>query len=495
MNLATAQANRAPDRSWARDDAHSGLVGAMMWVLIVLMIVPEGLDYQAMLTGVTAPTGGVVSRVLWLAVLAISLWIILRRRALAGLLVRTLNPFLLVLVVLALASLAWSIDAGMTARRLLRMATIALACVAFVLMGWHARRYQNVVRPIVTLMLLGSLAFGLAFPALAIHDQASAELAGAWRGLTNHKNGLGALACLGLILWVHAGLTREVKWLAAVTGSAIAAACLMLSRSSTSMATAVFVIAVMLLTLRSGRALRPYLPILIAVLVGLLMFYAFSLLGLIPGRSILTAPISVLSEKDSTLTGRTEIWWILAEHISLRPLLGSGYAAYWTGAPIPGTESYVFMTRMGAFYPGTAHNGYFDILNDLGWVGLLGLLAYAATHVRQSLRLMRSNWGQGALYLAPLLLQLVSNLSESRWFSVLSVDFVFMTLASTGLARSLLEVRLRAHFGEPGLAQGPVDPGVRRDDIQGRRTGSLSPVLGGEGWGEGAMPGTPEHGR
>lgn len=454
MNPASAPIHSAPPRPWARDDAHSALVGAMMWVLIVLMIVPEGLDYQALLTGATAPTGGLVSRVLWLAVLALSLWIILQRQALAGLLVRTLNPFLLVLVVLALASLAWSIDTGLTARRLLRMGTIVLACVAFVLMGWHARRYQNVVRPIVTLMLLGSLAFGLAYPQFAIHDQASPELAGAWRGLANHKNGLGALACLGLILWVHAGLTREVKWFAALSGSAIAAACLVLSRSSTSMATAVLVLAVLLLTLRSGRSLRPYLPILIAVLAGLLMLYAFSLLGLIPGRSILTAPISVLSAKDGTLTGRTEIWWILAEHISLRPLLGSGYGAYWTGAPIPGTESYVFMARMGAFYPGTAHNGYFDILNDLGWVGLLLLLAYAATHVRQSLRLLRSHWGQGALYLAPLFLQLVSNLSESRWFSVLSVDFVFMTLASTALARSLLEVRLRAHYGEPAATPG-----------------------------------------
>jgi hypothetical protein len=78
-------------------------------------------------------------------------------------------------------------------------------------------------------------------------------------------------------------------------------------------------------------------------------------------------------------------------------------------------------------------------------------MLYAAMHVRQLLRLLRLDAVQATLLMAMFLQQAVTNLSETHWFSVLSVDFVFMTLASTAVARSLLEQRWHAAFGTPGL--------------------------------------------
>lgn len=435
--------------AWAIDSRHSMALAAMVWVLIVLMIVPEGLDYQG-LAGSGPPAGaGAVSRALWLALLASSALIIAWRAGLAWLLAGRLNPFLPILVALALVSLAWSIDESLSARRLARLVTMVGTCIAFVLMAWHARRLQDVVRPALTLMLLGSLVFGLLFPALAIHHEAAAELQGAWRGLANHKNGLGALACFGLIFWCHGWFSGEVRTPAALFGIGIAAACLVLSRSSTSMAASVFVVLFLAVGLRAPARLRRWLPTLVVVLTALLLLYALAILGVIPGLGTLLASLAGLTGKDTTLTGRTGIWWILAEHIELRPFFGSGYAAYWTAGPMLGTESHEFVRRMQGFYPGSAHNGYLEVANDLGWVGLTGLLGYAAMHVRQSLQLLRLERSQAVLYLAIFFQQAITNLSESHWFSVLSVDFVIMTLASTALARSLLEHRLRGAFGDP----------------------------------------------
>lgn len=440
--------------AWAIDSRHSTALAAMVWVLIVLMIVPEGLDYEG-LAGNGPPAGaGAVSRVLWLSLLATSALVIAWRAGLAWLLAGRLNPFLPILVALALVSLAWSIDDSLSARRLARLVTMVGVCVAFVLMAWHARRLQEVVRPALTLMLLGSLVFGLLFPALAIHHEAAAELQGAWRGLANHKNGLGALACFGLVFWCHGWFSGEVRTPAALAGIGIAAACLVLSRSSTSMAASVFVVLFLAIALRAPPSLRRWLPAGVVVLTVLLLLYALAILGLIPGLGTLLASLAGLTGKDTTLTGRTEIWWILAEHIELRPFLGSGYAAYWTAGPMLGTESHEFVRRMQGFYPGSAHNGYLEIVNDLGWVGLACLLGYAAMHVRQSLQCLRLERSQAVLYLAIFFQQAITNLSESHWFSVLSVDFVIMTLASTALARSLLEHRLRGAFGEP-LARMP----------------------------------------
>jgi O-antigen ligase len=443
----TSSGARPYGTAWLRDDRHSLLLAGMMWALIVLMIVPEGFDYGNL---ATAPvSGGAVSRMLWLGLLALGAVIVFWRAGLTWVLARTLNPFLALFVALAVLSIAWSIDPSLSARRLVRMFTIVLACLAFVLMSWHARRCQNVVRPILTIMLLGSILFGLAFPALAIHQQTSAELIGAWRGLANHKNGLGDLACLALIFWFHAWLTREATLLPALAGGAIAAACLVLSRSSTSLAATAFVLVLLVVLLRSPPGLRPYIAYLISMLIAALLIYALAILNLIPGLGTLMAPVMLLTDKAVTFTGRSEIWTIIAEHIAYHPFLGTGYGAYWTAGPVPGTQSYEFIWRMRSFYPGSAHNGYLDVVNDLGWVGLACLIAYMLAHVRQCLRLLDIDRHQSALYLALFFQQAITNLSETHWFSVLSVDFVIMTLATTALARGLLEHRLRSIFGEP----------------------------------------------
>lgn len=443
----TAQAN--PSASWCRDDRGTWLIAALMWVLIVLMIVPEGLDYESLITTVAPSSAGAFSRILWLTSLGAGLLLIGWRNGLAWLQMRATNFWLFAFLLLAGASIAWSIDPTLTARRLLRLFTIVVACSAFMLMAWHPQRFQNVVRPILSLVLGGSLIFGLVYPEFAIHEQSATELAGAWRGLANHKNSLGALASMSMLFWFHGWLCREVRFVAFLGGTSIAMACLLLSRSSTSLAATIAVLAFVGLTLRAPRGLKPFVPYAVVSIAAVLLLYALLTLGLIPGLSALTAAFASLTGKDITLTGRTEIWAILADHIRLHPLFGTGYAAYWAAAPTVGTDAYEFVRRMGSFYPGSAHNGYLDVANDLGAAGLLCLFGYAITHVRQSLRLLRVEGGQAVLYLAVFFQQAITNLSETHWFSVLSVDFVLMTLTTAALARSLLEHRLRAAFGEP----------------------------------------------
>jgi len=431
---------------WVPDDRHSVLVGGMLWALVVLMTIPEGFDYQS-LTSVGAPTAGsLISRLLWIALLALSVLFIGRRAGLGWILARSLNPYLVLFVALAVASFVWSIDPSLTARRLVRMVTIVLVCGAFVLSGWHSQRFQRVLRSILTLLLVGSLVFGVVEPSLAIHQEPAPELAGAWRGLASHKNGLGALACVSLLLWLHAGLTRQTPRLAALAGGAVAVTCLLLSRSSTSFAAAVVVAGLAVMIMKAPHGLRPYTPYLVAGLSAILLVYSLAVLDLVPGLGTLLTPITALTGKTVTLTGRTDIWTIIMEHIREHPLLGTGYAAYWTAVPTPGADSYEFVDRMGSFYPGSAHNGYLDVANDLGMLGVLVLVGYIVSYLRQTLQLIQIDRDQGILYLALILQQAITNLAESHWFSVRSVDFVIMTLATMALARGILEYRFRLAF-------------------------------------------------
>jgi len=440
-------------RPWRADTRMAPVVTALVWTLIVMMIVPEGFDYAHLATDAMPTSGSPISRLLWLALLGGGIVVTLWRSSLAWLLFTRVNVFFLAFLLLAGASVLWSIEPGVTVRRLIRLATIVLIGSAFALASWHERRYQKLMRPVLTAMLFGSILFGIAFPTLAIHQSTSYELAGAWRGLTNHKNTLGAISSITAIFWFHALLSREVSWRAAIIGGGIAMTTLLLSRSSTSLVTTLFVFGFLTMTLRSPPNLRRWMPMITAAFVGLLLTYALAVLRLVPGMEILLKPIVLFTGKDLTFTGRSEIWAILNEHIRFAPMLGTGYGAYWTG-PVPSSPSYEFMKKMH-FYPGSAHNGYLEIVNDLGAIGLIVLGGYLLTHVAQSLKLLQRDRTQAALFLGLFFQQAISNLSETHWLSVMNVDFVIVTMASFALARSHLQLQLRHYFGEPHQAHQP----------------------------------------
>jgi len=431
-----ARAAPAPDRRL------SLVVAGLVWTLIMLMIVPEGFDYGMLASGHTPESGSVLSRALWIGLLSWSALIVVWRASITMLVLRHLNPFLIAFAVLALGSIAWSIEPMLTVRRDIRLMTILLTCVAFALAGWSPRRVQNVIRPILTLMLAGSVIFGLVFPQLAIHQETSPELLNAWRGLTNHKNSLGALAGVTLLFWLQGWAARDVRTVRALLGCVLAALCIWLSRSATSLIATLFAAAFLGLLTQWPRSLQPYFKYAVIVVVVTVTVYALAMLRLIPGQGILLAPITALTGFDTTFTGRSEIWNILTDHIQQNPVLGTGYGAYWS-SPTPQSPSYEFVTRMNGFYPGTAHNGYLEIANDLGWIGLLCLFGYMTVQLRQALQALVIDKPQAALYLTLFMHQTISNLSESHWLSVLSVQFVLTTLITVALARLLLEHRFR----------------------------------------------------
>lgn len=425
---------RAPARS-ARDPLLATLGTALACALTVLMTVPDSLDYAALATGGAPVAGGTVTRLIWLALLGMSLAVIVLRRADAAALARHFNPFLPAFALLAAASVLWSIEPPLTARRLIRLATILAVACAWALSNWPERKLQDLLRPLLTAVLAASLVFGLVRPDLAIHPESDGLIAGAWRGIANHKNGLGELACLGALLWLHAGLGGEVRGARALAGLALAVTVLILSRSSTALVTLLVCAPFLLLLMRTPRGLQQSLPLMVALAIGLLLLYTLVLLRILPGLHTLLGPIGALTGKDLTFTGRSDIWDLMFEQIALHPGLGGGFGAFWSGTR-EGTPSFEFVMRLG-FDPASAHNGYLDILNELGAAGLLLLFGYLVLYVVQSLRLLGADRAAAALLLVLFLQQALTNLAESRWFSPLSVDFVIMTLATASLAQAV----------------------------------------------------------
>jgi O-antigen ligase len=412
--------------------------------LVVLGILFWYLVYQNLpgaLHGVVVKpfsTTGPVDRTVKILTLVVGASIIAARWSVAYALGKNLNLGLAAFTLVVPLSLLWSIDSEATLLRYVTLAGIIVMCFAFTLAGWSRQRFVHVVVPPAMCILIGSLLVGIVNQDMVMHVGDDLSLRNSWHGVTHHKNQFGMLSSVIAIVCFSRWLAGRGRTFWSFTGFAIALICMILSRSSTSMFATALGLLFMVAVVRVPVIRQRYSTHLVIGIASIIVIYELAVQNVIPGMGILLKPISILTGKDMTLSSRTIIWEILKEHMRGAPWLGTGYAAYWT-REFPSSPSYVFVYRM-FFYPGEAHNGYLDITNDLGRLGIACLLLYLVSYVRQALQLMRFDRGQAAMYLALLFQQMVANLSESEWMSRSTICAIF-TLATCCLSRDLLEYR------------------------------------------------------
>ena len=439
VNSKTAARLLTSVRLWAPRRKGAFLPSLIMFLTIMVMVVPQGLDFQGM-NGIPTSSDW-LSKVVWQVVLWGSGYLLYTNLKRVKALLPYLNPFLLGVALLALASVTWSIEPAITLRRVIRMMTILAACITFCVTPWHdGARFQEFLRSLATGVVIISVIFCLTNPELALHQGGGAEIRDAWHGITIGKNVLGSLASTTFLLWLHGWMSKQTSGARAIGGMAIATVCLIGTRSSTSIMATAFAVMFMLILLRSPGSLRRYMPYLVSAFAALILIYALAILRLVPSLEILLQPIVALTGKDLTFSNRTSIWEVLNEHIRLSPWLGTGYCAYWIGAT-PQSPSYEMLTRL-YFYPTEGHNGYLDVINDLGIVGGLFLLGYFWSYIRQALTLMKIDRYQGGLYLTLMFRAFIADMSESHWFLAFSFDFVIMSLGTFCMGRSLLQAQL-----------------------------------------------------
>jgi len=374
------------------------------------------------------------------------------------------NRYFLVFLALATLSVLWSAAPLTTLYRLYRLYALCLAAFAVALVGWRRERFSRIVLPALLCMTVASIVYVVVNPGDAIetaeHDGIiQQELLNAWRGITLHKNTLGSISAIAVLMSLYALITRATSAWLALIGIAAGVACLLGSRSSTSLFACLFAIALMLLVLKGPFAKRRRLVKLFTfVLATLFLVYSLGVLNIVPGLSAFIEPIIAMTGKDMTFSGRTTIWAIMNTQIVLHPILGIGYAAFWLG-PDPPSPAYMFKELM-YIYPGEAHNGYLDVMNELGAVGILALIGYLFEFLRQAARLLPFDRAKASLYIALLFMEFIANLSEAHWWNLASVNFVIMTLATFDMARSTLEMRRQA--AAPGHAAGTATPRTTR---------------------------------
>jgi O-antigen ligase len=432
------------------------IILAILFWLFFYINLPTSLDGFSGGSGTGVTESNDSNRFVKICMIALSVYALLARwpktRAVFG----NINVGLAGLLVLCPLSAAWSIEPSATILRYISLIAIVLVCFAVASCGWQPRRLQQLTIPPLLFILAGSLIVGILYPDRIAEAGTDISQRNAWHGITHGKNEFGMIAAMGVIIFANGALAREGRVLWSLVGAAISFTCLILSRSNTSLFSTIVAVGFMVLVMRVPVVRQRFSAVVAWSVAGLIVLYQLVIQNVLPGVNTLLAPIMSLTGKDTTFSARTIIWQVVKEHIQGAPYLGTGYGAYWLG-PVQSSPSYVFVPMMN-FYPTEAHNGYLDIVNDMGLVGLLFLLLFVVWYLRQGLQLMRYDRAQAALYIALLFQEMVINMSESDFLSRTST-FAILLLAATNLSRALVEVRTNLQPAARSYAQ-PMRPGA-----------------------------------
>lgn len=176
-----------------------------------------------------------------------------------------------------------------------------------------------------------------------------------WRGVFFHKNALGCYMVVAVITFLCFQAETVAESVAKYCGLILAVGLLIGSEAKGSYV--VLLISILLMFLY--RLLHLYWKRLIpAVTVALILITAAAAYVAANSDAILQA-----LGKDATLTGRIPLWADVLAMSSHNRWLGYGFAGFWA------TNSHTVWSMVG-WMPHESHNGFIDILLELGVIGL-----------------------------------------------------------------------------------------------------------------------------
>lgn len=312
---------------------------------------------------------------------------------------------------LCTASVVWSIDPGLTLRRV-----IVLGCSMLIVFGVVRQLHR---RQLLQLAFFTSLAIVLGGLASELATGAFRPWSSGYRYAgTVHPNSQGqlcALLCLSAYAWFRQ--VGKGRWLL-LGVMAFSLALMLLTKSRTSC----LAVSIGMLTMWLPHARRERVAFAALSLPFLLCSAAFAaaILGFDVADGAGSAVALGRGGQVGSLTGRVPLWLEVAPHVLERPILGHGYLSFWTPWRIQHTSELFEWTIPDA------HNEYLETLLN---VGLLGGMLLAIVVLGSAIRCLRAYWRTGdptvGFFAAQILIAMVSGLFESGFAQPLGlVSFV-----------------------------------------------------------------------
>ncbi|MDC9837964.1 O-antigen ligase family protein [Rhizobium binxianense] len=254
----------------------------------------------------------------------------------------------------------WAADPGGSFNRTGRMLVFTLYAVYLIEFVPYRRALQLLAICLAMSCFL-SLIMIAALPSLSY---SAADLRGAWRGAMMHKNVLGGTAATTFLVALAAWRLRLFKPYQTFGLGILAVFLLMLANSATALLTIVLLTAVLAyLLFVVNRVAHP-----------LMLLFATAVAAAGAGAIIISSDlIFVLLGRDSSLTGRAEVWEFVSMMIQDKPFWGYGNGI-WTA------DYFKDLVMHYLHWPAPhAHNAWLDFRLQLGMPGLILAIAIWST--------------------------------------------------------------------------------------------------------------------
>ena len=328
--------------------------------------------------------------------------------------VATRDISLLLLVLLAIFSFAWSANPSATienAKGLIRSTLFAVYLAA----QYTPSAQMGLLSLISGIGMILSFIVALIIPSYGIADGVY------WNGIYGHKQLFGRFLCFtSSIFLIKFFDSNSKRWLA-TSGLALAFFLILLSQSKTALVTFLLLLLLMPFYRLSKRANPVFFSIIL-----ISTFLILSVSTIFISINLETILVDILG-KDTEFNGRVPIWIMAIEAGLKRPLLGYGYNGFWTSNAADSVILNSFARNSEEVLRGSlifhAHNSFVDLFLQLGFVGLILFTFNFINIMRKVVKLI-----------------VVTNQIEFFWmFMYLAIYFVFnnvesLTLLTTNLS-------------------------------------------------------------
>jgi exopolysaccharide production protein ExoQ len=305
------------------------------------------------------------------------------------------------LVGLVIVSVLWSVAPDITQRR----STLLLGTTLFgvyVAMRYTLSEQLQLLAWVCAIVIVMSVLFAVALPSYGLMTyQEGGAHAGAWRGIIPHKNTFGRIMNLSAIVFLLLAISnsivyRKYRWVV-WAGFVLSVALILLSTSKTALVVCLTLTTILPLYTK----LRSHYTQLVPLMIAVVLIGGSTAILLVDNLPVIANALG----KDLTLTGRTDIWTIMLEAISERPLFGYGFNGFWQDWD---NEITAYVWRRLEWECPNGHNGWMDLLAELG---ISGLIIFFISYV--------NGWIRGVMWLR------VTTTVDGLW-PIMFFSFLFM---------------------------------------------------------------------
>jgi O-antigen ligase len=326
------------------------------------------------------------------------------------------EKFLLIFLLWCLLSIIWSDFKLVSIKRYFQVLTSVTICCAFLLHTISDKDILKYFKPLL-FVYISLTVLAIIFMPSAIDPNFNS-----WRGLTSHKNQLGQASLVSVLIWFYAFRHEMGKdKIVALVMSFSSFILLLGSRSTTPIVTLGILALLGIILAIDARTKTLGVGRFFSVLT-LLTIIGISILIIKTDPALITS-LPALVGKNSTFSGRADIWSYIYDEAKRHFFFGCGYGSFWA----VGNSEVLTLYNSLHIIIFQAHMGYLDLLNE---VGIIGLFLFFLMVVSYFIKSTNTQGNQLGLWF--IVVVLIINLQETTLFrpnSLTGLMFILFYLA------------------------------------------------------------------